>query len=148
MPLIGQYAPSARDWVRQQAETFEASGGTHAADLEGRPIVVLTTVGAKTGLLRKTPLIRIEHDGEYAVLASDGGSAAAPNWYHNLKKNPHVELQDGGIKKDYLARETAGVERAIWWQRAVAAWPDFDRYTVGLARTIPVFVLSPIEAPE
>jgi F420H(2)-dependent quinone reductase len=148
MPLTGRYEPSARDWVRQQVETFEASGGTCAAELDGRPIVVLTSVGAKTGLLRKTPLMRIEHQGEYAVLASDGGSATPPNWYDNLKKHPRVELQDGATKKDYLAHETAGVERAIWWERAVATWPDFDRYTVGLARTIPLFVLSPIEAPE
>ncbi len=145
MPLTGRYEPSARDWARQQAETFEASGGTRAADLEGRPIVVLTSVGAKTGLLRKTPLIRIEHQGEYAVLASDGGSVTPPNWYYNVRKHPHVELQDGGAKKDYLARETEGAERAVWWRRAVAAWPDFDQYTVGLARTIPLFVLSPVE---
>ena len=148
MPLTGRYEPSATDWARQQAETFEASGGTRAAELEGRPIVVVTSVGAKTGFLRKTPVIRIEHQGEYAVLASNGGSAAPPHWYYNLKKNPHVELQDGGTKKDYLAREAAGAERAVWWERAVAAWPDFDRYTLGLARTIPLFVLHPVGAPR
>lgn len=148
MPLTGRYEPSARDSARRQAETFEASGGTRAADLEGKPVVVVTSVGAKTGLLRKTPLIRIEHQGEYAVLASDGGSAAPPNWYYNVTKNPHVVLQDGGTKKDYLARETEGAERATWWERAVAVWPDFDRYTVGLARTIPLFVLSPIEPQQ
>jgi len=145
MPLTGQYEPSARDWARRQAEAFEGSDGTRAADLNGRPIVVLTSIGAKTGLLRKTPLMRIEHQGEYAVLASDGGSPTPPNWYYNLKKHPHVELQDGAAKKDYLAREAEGAERAVWWQRAVATWPDFDRYTVGLDRTIPVFVLHPID---
>jgi F420H(2)-dependent quinone reductase len=148
MPLTGRYQPSATDWAREQAETFEASGGTRAAELEGRPIVVVTSVGAKTGFLRKTPVIRIEHQGEYAVLASNGGSAAPPQWYYNLKKHPQVELQDGGTKKDYLAREAVGAERAVWWERAVAAWPDFDRYTVGLARTIPLFVLCPVRAPE
>ena len=148
MPLTARYEPSATDWVRQQAETFEASGGTRAADLAGRPIVVVTSVGAKTGLLRKTPVIRIEHQGEYAVLACNGGSAAPPHWYYNLKKHPQVELQDGGTKKDYLAREAVGAERAIWWERAVAAWPDFDRYTVGLAHTIPLFVLRLVGAPR
>ena len=147
MPLAGRYEPSTRDGSRRQAETFEASGGTRAGDLSGRPIVVLTSVGAKTGLLRKTPLMRIEHLGEYAILASDGGSARPPNWYYNLRKQPYVELQDGATKKDYLAREAEGAERAIWWERAVATWPDFARYTVGLDRTIPVFVLRPIEGP-
>lgn len=148
MPLTGRYEPSATDWVREQVETFEASGGTRAAELAGRPIVVITSVGARTGLVRKTPVIRIEHQGEYAVLASNGGSAALPRWYYNLKKHPHVELQDGGTRKDYLAREAAGAERALWWERAVAVWPDFDRYTVGLARAIPLFVLRPVGAPR
>ncbi len=148
MSITGRYEPSSRDWVRQQAETFEASGGTRAADLEGRPIVVLTSVGARTGLVRKTPLMRIKHQGEYAILASNGGSATPPNWYYNLKQHPHVELQDGATKKDYLAREATGAERAIWWERAVATWPDFDRYTVGLDRTIPLFLLGPIETPQ
>jgi F420H(2)-dependent quinone reductase len=148
MTLTGEYEPSATEWVRRQVETFEASDGTQAADLRGVPIVVVTSVGAKTGLLRKTPVIRIEHADEYAILASNGGSLVVPTWYHNVKKNPHVELQDGGVKRDYLAREVAGAERAAWWQRAVAVWPDFDRYTVGLARTIPLFVLRPIGASE
>jgi len=148
MPLTGRYEPSARGWVRQQAETFEASGGARAADLNGRPIVVLTSIGARTGLLRKTPLMRIEHQGEYAVLASDGGSATPPNWYYNVKMHPRVDLQDGAAKKQYLAREAEGAERAIWWERAVATWPDFDRYTVGLDRIIPVFVLRPIVVPQ
>lgn len=148
MPLTGRYEPSATDWVRRQVETFEASGGTRATDLEGRPIVVVTSVGAQTGLVRKTPVMRIEHQGEYAVLASNGGSAAPPRWYYNLKKHPHVELQDGGTKRDYVAREVAGAERAVWWERAVAVWPDFDRYAAGLSRLIPLFVLRPIGAPE
>jgi F420H(2)-dependent quinone reductase len=146
MALTGQYAPSSRPASRQQAETYEASGGTQAADLMGTPIVVLTSVGAKTGLLRKNPLIRIEHDGQYAVLASNGGSPRHPVWYYNVATDPHVELQDGATKKDYLAHLATGEERALWWNRAVAVWPQFHDYTVGLGRTIPLLVLVPIEA--
>jgi F420H(2)-dependent quinone reductase len=146
MALTGQYAPSARPGSREQAETYEASGGTQAADLMGTPIIVLTSVGAKTGLLRKNPLIRIEHDGQYAVLASNGGSPRHPVWYYNVAANPHVELQDGATKKDYTAHLATGDERATWWQRAVAVWPDFQDYTIGLDRTIPLFVLVPTDA--
>jgi len=145
MALTGQYAPSARPGSRQQAETYEASGGTQAADLMGTPIIVLTSVGATTGLLRKNPLIRIEHDGQYAVLASNGGSPSHPAWYYNVAKNPQVELQDGATKKDYLAHLAADDERTLWWQRAVTVWPDFQDYTVGLDRTIPLFVLVPMQ---
>jgi F420H(2)-dependent quinone reductase len=113
MPLTGRYEPSPKDWVRQQVEVFEASGGTRAADLQGAPIVVVTSLGARSGLLRKNPLIRIEHHGENAVVASNGGSAAAPTWYHNLKAHPQVELQDGPTKKVYLAREATGAERTV-----------------------------------
>ncbi len=112
MPLTGQYGPSTTDWVREQAETFEASRGEQAAEFRGLPIVVLTSVGAKSGLLRKNPLMRIEHDGRYAVVASNGGSETHPTWYFNLKKNPHVELQDGAVTRDYLAREIQGQEYA------------------------------------
>lgn len=148
MPLKGRYEPSATEWVRKQVETYEASGGTRGADLQGRPIVVVTSIGAKSGLLRKTPLMRIEHDGEYAVLASNGGSVNPPFWYYNFKAHPQVELQDGATKKDYLAHEADSTERAEWWPRAVAVWPDFDRYTVGLARSIPLFVLHAIDPNE
>ncbi len=110
MPLQGEYAPSTSDWARNQAEEFEASGGTKNG-MNGMAIVVVTSVGAKTGKLRKTPLMRVEHDGEYAVVASLGGAPNNPVWYYNLKKNPHVELQDGPVKKDYIAREVSGEER-------------------------------------
>jgi deazaflavin-dependent oxidoreductase (nitroreductase family) len=146
MPLEGQYAPSTTDWVRDQAEAYEASAGAEAADLRGMPIIVLTTVGAKSGLLRKSPLMRIEHDGEYAIVASNGGSITHPTWYYNVKKNPIVELQDGPTKLDYRAREVHGSEYATWWPRAVAAYPDFSDYIVGLERTIPLFVLTAIPA--
>ncbi|MEU8233794.1 nitroreductase family deazaflavin-dependent oxidoreductase [Actinoplanes sp. NPDC048967] len=144
MPLTGEYAPSPSDWAREQAEKFEASGGTEAADLQGRPIILLTSVGAKTGRIRKTPLMRVEHDGEYAVVASRGGAPTHPVWYWNLVKNPHVELQDGNVKRDYRAREVSGEERAAWWERAVEAWPPYAEYQTKTDRIIPVFVLTPI----
>ena len=145
MPLVGEYAPSTAGWARKQAERFEASDGSDAADLRGRPIIVLTSVGAKTGLLRKTALMRVEHDGMYAVVASLGGAAKHPVWYHNLVANPHVELQDGSTKRDYRAREVTGAEKATWWARAVETWPDYDKYQQKTARQIPVFVLEPLE---
>ncbi len=141
MPLQGEYAPSTSDWARNQAEEFEASGGTKNG-MNGMAIVVVTSVGAKTGKLRKTPLMRVEHDGEYAVVASLGGAPNNPVWYYNLKKNPHVELQDGPVKKDYIAREVSGEERDLWWDRAVAAFPDYANYQKKTDRVIPVFVLT------
>jgi deazaflavin-dependent oxidoreductase (nitroreductase family) len=145
MPLTGDYAPSTSAWARKQAERYEASGGTEANDLRGRPIIVLTTIGARTGKLRKTALMRVEHDGEYAVVASKGGAADHPLWYHNLKANPHVELQDGATTRDYKARELDGEERSTWWERAVEVWPDYDRYQTKTDRVIPVFVLQRID---
>ena len=146
MPLTGTYEPSPSDWAREQAEKFEASGGTEAADLQGRPIILLTSIGAKTGKLRKTPLMRVEHDGEYAVVASRGGAPTHPVWYWNLVKNPHVELQDGNVKRDYTAREVSGEERAVWWERAVEAWPPYAEYQTKTDRIIPVFVLTPLDS--
>ncbi len=145
MPLNGEYAPSTAAWVRRQAERYEATDGREAADLQGRPVIVLTSLGAKTGKLRKTALMRVEHDGEYAVVASLGGAARNPVWYHNLKAHPHVELQDGPTKRDYTARELDGDEKAVWWERAVATWPAYARYQTRTKRQIPVFVLEPVE---
>jgi deazaflavin-dependent oxidoreductase (nitroreductase family) len=108
------------------------------------PVVLLTTIGAKSGKLRKTPLMRVEHDGEYAVVASLGGAPKNPVWYYNIVANPHVELQDGTESGDYQAREVSGDEKAIWWQRAVAAYPDYADYQRKTDRAIPVFVLTPI----
>ena len=142
MPLTGEYAPSPSDWAREQAEKFEASGGTEAADLQGKPIIVLTSVGAKSGKIRKTPLMRVEHDGEYAVVASLGGAPKHPVWYYNLVKNPRVELQDGEVKHEYEAREVTGDERAVWWERSVEAWPAYADYQKKTDRIIPVFVLT------
>jgi len=148
MPLDGEYAPSTAGWARKQAEAYERSGGSDAADLRGRPVIVLTSVGAKTGKLRKTALMRVEHDAMYAVVASLGGAPKHPVWYFNLKANPHVELQDGPTKRDYLAREVSGDEKAIWWDRAVEAWPDYAKYQAKTERIIPVFVLDPVDLPE
>jgi len=145
MPLTGEYAPSTAGWARKQAERYEATNGAEANDLRGRPIIVLTSVGAKTGKLRKTPLMRVEHEGLYAVVASQGGAPKHPVWYFNLKANPHVELQDGPTKRDYLARELSGAEKAVWWERAVETWPDYAKYQARTKRQIPVFVLEPLE---
>jgi deazaflavin-dependent oxidoreductase (nitroreductase family) len=120
------------------------SGGKDGTDLQGKPVILLTTVGAKTGKLRKTPLMRVEHDGEYAVVASLGGAPQNPVWYYNLKANPRVELQDGTVTRDYEAREVFGDEKARWWERAVQAWPDYANYQTKTDRQIPVFVLTPV----
>lgn len=146
MPLTGEYAPSTARWAREQAERYEASDGAEAADLRGRPVIVLTSVGARTGKLRKTALMRVEHDGVYAVVASLGGAPKHPVWYYNLKAHPLVELQDGPNKREYVAREVDGDEKATWWERAVDAWPDYARYQTKTERQIPVFVLDPAAA--
>lgn len=143
MPLSGEYAPSPSTRAREQAEQFEGSGGTEANLLSGVPIVVLTSVGARTGKLRKTPLMRVEHEGRYAVVASQGGAPDNPRWYHNLLVHPEVELQDGPVRGDYLAHEASGEERDLWWERAVAVWPDYAAYQTRTDRMIPVFVLTP-----
>lgn len=121
-----------------------ASGGAEGTELQGKPVILLTTIGAKTGKLRKTPLMRVEHDGRYAIVASLGGAPKHPVWYHNVKKNPRVELQDGPITGDYEAREVFGDEKAVWWQRAVEVWPDYAKYQANTERQIPVFVLTPV----
>lgn len=121
-----------------------ASGGTEGTDMKGMPVVLLTTVGAKTGKLRKTPLMRVEHEGRYAIVASLGGAPKNPVWYYNVVKNPRVELQDGTVTGDYDAREVFGEEKSQWWQRAVAAYPDYADYQEKTDRQIPVFVLTPV----
>ena len=142
MPLEGEYEPSTSGWARRQAETFEASNGEKANTLRGLPIVLLTSVGAKTGKLRKTALMRVSHDGAYAVVASLGGAAKHPVWYWNLKKHPHVELQDGAERHDYEAHELEGAEREEWWARAVEAYPPYADYQRKTDRLIPVFLLT------
>jgi deazaflavin-dependent oxidoreductase (nitroreductase family) len=146
MPLTGDYEPSARSFARDQVDRYERSGGTDGTEQLGKPVIILTSVGAKTGKLRKTPLMRVEHDGQYVVVASLGGAPANPVWYYNLTANPHVELQDGPVKKDYQAREIHGAERETWWERAVEAWPDYANYQTKTTRLIPVFLLTPADA--
>ena len=144
MPLNGEYEPSTSDWARENAELYMSSGGTAGTELQGKPVILLTTVGAKTGKLRKTPLMRVEHDGQYAVVASLGGAPKHPVWYHNINAHPRVELQDGTETGEYEAREVFGDEKATWWERAVAVWPDYADYQRKTDREIPVFVLTPI----
>jgi len=146
MPLTGEYEPSTSAWARDQADLYEKSGGTEGTMLRGMPVVIVTSVGARSGKLRKTALMRVEHEGVYALVASLGGAPKNPVWYYNLKKDPHVELQDGPAKDDYLAREVYGDEKAIWWERSVAAYPDYVEYQTKTTRQIPVFVLERIAA--
>jgi F420H(2)-dependent quinone reductase len=145
MPLTGEYEPGTSAWARNQAELYEATNGEQGGALRGMPVIVLTSVGAKTGKLRKTALMRVEHDGRYLVVASMGGAPKHPVWYHNLKVEPHVELQDRATKRDYIARELTGDEKATWWTRAVGAFPDYANYQAKTERQIPVFLLEPME---
>ncbi|MEU0110392.1 MULTISPECIES: nitroreductase family deazaflavin-dependent oxidoreductase [unclassified Streptomyces] len=147
MPLEGEYEPSPTRWVREQVELYESSGGTRGTTLQGSrmPVVVLTSRGARTGKLRKSPVMRVEHEGRYAAVASLGGAPKHPVWYFNLKSDPHVELQDGPVKRDMTAREVTGAEKAEWWERAVAAYPAYAEYQKKTDREIPVFVLEPTE---
>jgi deazaflavin-dependent oxidoreductase (nitroreductase family) len=145
MPLIGEFEPGTSAWSREHVELYESTNGEQRGDLRGKPVIILTSVGARSGKLRKVALMRVEHDGVYVVVASLGGSAHNPDWYHNLKKNPHVELQDRGTKRDYIAHEATGDEKATWWERAVKAFPDYARYQTKTTRQIPVFVLEPMD---
>jgi F420H(2)-dependent quinone reductase len=144
MPLEGEYEVSPTDWVREQTEKIFETGTTESVDIKGRPVILLTTRGAKTGKLRKVPLMRVEHEGRYAIVASLGGAPKNPVWYYNVKADPHVELQDGTTSRDYRAREVTGEEKATWWKRAVEAFPDYADYQKKTTRQIPVFVLEPI----
>ena len=144
MPITGTYEPSPVEGVRNQVAKYESSGGTEGNTMRGYPVVILTTVGAKSGRVRKTPLMRVEHAGRYAVVASLGGAPQHPVWYHNARANPLVELQDGPVRQDMVAREVTGGEKAEWWDRAVAAFPDYADYQANTEREIPVLVLEPI----
>ncbi|WP_226029748.1 nitroreductase family deazaflavin-dependent oxidoreductase [Streptomyces hyderabadensis] len=148
MPLDGEYEPSPAQWVREQVELYESSGGTEGTTLRdtGLPVIVLTTRGARSGKLRKTPLMRVEHEGRYAAVASLGGAPKHPVWYFNVTADPRVELQDGPVKRDMTAREVTGAEKAEWWERAVAAFPPYADYQKKTDREIPVFVLEPSDA--
>jgi F420H(2)-dependent quinone reductase len=143
--LTGEYAPSTSDWAREQAELYERTNGAEGNLLQGRPIILLTTLGATSGKLRKTALMRVEHDGEYAIVASRGGAPKHPSWYHNVVNAPLVELQDGSVRKDYVPRELSGEERETWWARALEVWPDYGNYQKKTDRIIPVFLLTPVD---
>jgi deazaflavin-dependent oxidoreductase (nitroreductase family) len=155
MPLKGEYEPSTAQFVRDQVELYESSGGTEGTtlsvlvrgeedeSLRDLPVVILTTLGARSGKIRKTPVMRVEHDGVYAVVASMGGAPTHPVWYHNAVADPRVELQDGPVRQDLLAREVTGDEKALWWTRAVEAFPGYAEYQLNTDREIPVLVLEP-----
>jgi deazaflavin-dependent oxidoreductase (nitroreductase family) len=146
MPLLGEYEPSPTKWVRDQVELYESSDGTKGTTLRGFPVVILTTLGRRSGKVRKAALMRVEHDGRYAIVASLGGSPKNPLWYDNVLAHPEVQLQDGPNKFDMIAREVTGDEKALWWERAVAAYPPYADYQVKTSREIPVFVLEPLPA--
>jgi deazaflavin-dependent oxidoreductase (nitroreductase family) len=146
MTLQGEYAPSKADWVREQVEKYEASNGAEANTLRdtGYPIVVITSVGAKSGKLRKNPVMRVERDGKYVAIASKGGAPDQPEWYYNFLAHPDVDLQDGPEPKSYRARLLEGEERAEWWQYAVDTWGTYAEYQKKTDREIPVFLLEPV----
>ncbi|MEJ7634832.1 nitroreductase family deazaflavin-dependent oxidoreductase [Aeromicrobium sp.] len=146
MPLTGEYAPSTSDWARKQAELFERTGGAEGNTILGRPIILLTTLGARTGKIRKTALMRVEHEGDYLIVASLGGAPKNPSWYYNVIDAPFVELQDGPVRKDYVPRELSGQERALWWERAVEAFPQYASYKKKTDRIIPLILLTPAPA--
>ena len=145
MTADAEYEPSPAKWVRDQVEEYEASGGQRANTLTdtGLPVVIVTTTGNKSGKIRKMPLMRVEHEGEYALVASQGGAPKHPVWYYNLKSDPDgVKIQDGPQPFDVEVRELDGDERAQWWQRAVAAYPPYAEYQQKTTRTIPVFLAT------
>jgi deazaflavin-dependent oxidoreductase (nitroreductase family) len=145
MTIDGEYGPSPAKWVWDQVELYESSGGTQGTTLRetGLPVVVITNRGAVTGKIRKTPLMRVEHDGLYLAVGSQGGSPEDPKWVANFRADPAVELQDGPVRQPMIAREISGEERDQWWQRAVAAFPPYADYQQKTSRVIPVFVLEP-----
>jgi deazaflavin-dependent oxidoreductase (nitroreductase family) len=143
MPLTGEYEPSPADFVAKQVELYESTGGAEGNTLRDRPVIILTTRGAKSGKIRKTPLMRVTDGTAYAAVASQGGAPTNPLWYYNIVADPHVSLQDGAVVRDYVARRVEGEERAKWWARAVETWPDYDEYQKKTDRDIPVIVLEP-----
>jgi len=148
MPLNGEYEPSPSERVRRQVELYEATNGAEGGTQNGKPVIVLTSQGAKSGKIRKIPLMRIEHNGVYAVVASHAGAPKNPFWYYNLVANPLVELQDGSVKHEMRAREVFGEEKDEWWKRADAAYSEFPGYRARAGREIPVFVIEPVKAAQ
>ena len=143
MTQNAEYVPSPEQWVRDQVELYESTGGREGNTMRGRPVVIVTSTGAKTGKVRKTPLMRVEHEGRYALVASQGGAPTHPTWYFNLVADPRITLQDGPEPRDMAVREITGAEKAEWWERAVAAWPDYAEYVKRTDREIPIFLAEP-----
>ena len=141
-----EYAPSPSGWVRKQVEKIEATGDTRSVSVMNRPVVMLTMRGAKTGAIRKVPLMRVEHEGVYAAVASKGGAPKHPKWYGNLRTHPRITLQDGTETWDAVAREITGAERDEWWERCVAAYPPYADYQTKTDRLIPVLLLERVPA--
>jgi deazaflavin-dependent oxidoreductase (nitroreductase family) len=139
-----EFEPHPFEWVRKQVEEYESSGGTQGTTLRGMPVVLLTLKGARSGKVRKIPLMRVEHEGRYAAVASIGGAPKNPVWYYNLSAHPNITLQDGPATYELVAREVTGPEKEQWWERAVAAFPDYANYQAKTSRVIPVFVLEPV----
>jgi deazaflavin-dependent oxidoreductase (nitroreductase family) len=143
MPLDGEYEPSPWEPIAEQVAQYESTGGVEGGEFMGGPCIILTTKGATSGKLRKTPLIRVSDGTSYAVVGSMGGAPDHPQWVHNLRANPLAELQDGAERRDYAVREVDGEEKATWWSRATSVWPDYDTYQSATERVIPLFVLDP-----
>jgi deazaflavin-dependent oxidoreductase (nitroreductase family) len=146
MALKGEYEASTVDWVREQVAHYEASGGTEALMLRdtGMPVIIVTSLGASSGKLRKTPLMRVEQDGRYLAVGSQGGAPTDPHWVRNLREHPTVELQDAARKWEMSSRELTGDERAEWWDRAVDVFPNYAKYQERAERLIPIFLLEPV----
>jgi F420H(2)-dependent quinone reductase len=146
VPITGEYEPSTSSWVADQVAEYEASGGTRATTLRetGLPVIVVTMMGVRSGKVRKIALMRVEHEGQYALVASKGGDPSHPGWYANLVADPRVMIQDGPEPHDFAVRELEGAERQVWWDRAVAAYPPYAEYAERAARVIPVLLASPV----
>ncbi len=142
MTITGEYVPSPSDWVRKQVEEIERTGTTESVHIQNRPVVLLTMRGRKSGKVRKVPLMRVEHDGDFAAVASKGGAPEHPKWYRNLQAHPDIDLQVGTETWSARARELSGEEREQWWERCVAAFPPYAEYQTKTDRLIPVFVLE------
>ncbi len=143
MALRGEYEPSPWEPIAEQVELYESTDGAEGAEMQGAPCVILTTVGARSTKLRKTPLIRVTDGTAYVVVGSMGGAPQDPQWVHNLRANPRAELRDGAEVGEYSVRELTGEEKERWWQRATEVWPSYDDYQAGTDRVIPVFLLEP-----
>ncbi len=145
MPITGEYEPSTSSWVADQVAEYEASGGTRANTLRdtGIPVIIVTMVGARSGKVRKIALMRVEHEGEYLLVASKGGHPEHPSWYANLVADPHVMIQDGSEPRDFVVRELEGAEREQWWDRAVEVYAPYAEYAQRAGRLIPVLLASP-----